>query len=183
MRPFKLQFRMFRGRKKSGRINTQDVEAYSLKMQEARRRLSLVRDAVKSGRAQEEEYMRNGLVVQRRASGAKRARRASRSSFSLTVQPPTRSLTGEAAHQDMEIAAAKMQALVRGRNSRSSTPISLRRKSSSIAPACSEPEALTKPGGGAPSVRFTSTCSVGTSPLAPRVYLNRAPSEPVHELT
>ena len=40
VRPFTLQFKMFRGSKRSGRIAQQDLVAYSIKMQEAKRRMS-----------------------------------------------------------------------------------------------------------------------------------------------
>ena len=145
VRPFKLQFKMFRGSKRSGRIAQQDLVAYSIKMQEAKRRMSLVRDVVKTGRAElvaSRSEKHGGSFRRSRssypvlASSVEHPTRRKRPSFlakSLDErlhpihQPPSRSVTGEAAHIDMEIAAAKMQALVRGRTSRKNSPMLLRR--------------------------------------------------------
>jgi len=142
VRPFKLQFRMFRGRKKSGRIAPQDLVSYSLKMQEAKRRMALVRDVVKTGRSEfvagdrRSEFAASRSSYPVLSSSAEHPTRRRKPSFlarSLDERlhhaphAPQRSLTGEAAHQDMEIAAAKMQALVRGRTSRKNSPMLLRR--------------------------------------------------------
>ena len=108
VRPFKLQFRML-DMSRTGKVSPADLEAYNLKMQAAKRRLSRVREVVDT---------------------------VGRTSFSAP-RTPNRSVTGEAAHYDMGMAAAKMQALIRGRKARS------RR----IAPMCSTMDAMTEPAG------------------------------------
>ena len=160
VRPFKLQFRMFRGRKKSGRIGQQDLVAYSIKMQEAKRRMSVVRDVVKTGRSEFVSSRSSYPVLASSVPDPARRRKPSFLGRSLDErlhpihQPPTRSLTGEAAHQDMEIAAAKMQALVRGRTSRKNSPQLLRRgvRVAPTAAGSEDTEDTVEPGDGPPPV-------------------------------
>jgi hypothetical protein len=136
VRPFKLQFRIFRGRQRSGRIAPQDLVAYSIKMQEAKRRLGMVRDVVNTGRAQfvasrssYPDYPVCASPMTRRTRGRKPSFLAR--SFALDERgAPARTLNGEIAHRDMEIAAAKMQALARGRALRRNPPLPLRRSNS-----------------------------------------------------
>jgi len=179
VRPFKLQFRMFRGRKKSGRIAPQDLVSYSLKMQEAKRRMALVRDVVKTGRSEfvagdrRSEFAASRSSYPVLSSSAEHPTRRRKPSFlarSLDERlhhaphAPQRSLTGEAAHQDMEIAAAKMQALVRGRTSRKNSPMLLRR-GVRVAPTAEDGEEDTvEPGDGSPPAAIVRReISSGTS--------------------
>ena len=133
VRPFKLQFRIFRGRQRSGRIAPQDLVAYSIKMQEAKRRLGMVRDVVHTGRAQfvasRSSYPECASSMTRRPRGGK-ASFLARSFASDERGAPARTLNSEIAQRDMEIAAAKMQALARGRALRRNPPLPLRRSNS-----------------------------------------------------
>ena len=193
VRPFKLQFRMFRGRKKSGRIAPQDLVSYSLKMQEAKRRMALVRDVVKTGRSEfvagdrRSEFAASRSSYPVLSSSAEHPTRRRKPSFlarSLDERlhhaphAPQRSLTGEAAHQDMEIAAAKMQALVRGRTSRKNSPMLLRR-GVRVAPTAEDGEEDTvEPGDGSPPAAIVRReISSGTS----RCLETKSGVPPVHE--
>ena len=183
---------MFRGRKKSGRIGQQDLVDYSIKMQEAKRRMSIVRDVVKTGRSEFVSRRSSYPVLASSVPDPARRRRPSFIGRSLDERlhpvhpPPTRSLTGEAAHQDMEIAAAKMQALVRGRTSRKNSPQVLRRAArvTPTAEGSEDTQDTVEPGDGSPPVT-----SLPSSPSrrALRIFRREgAPppmTPPVHEET
>ena len=175
VRPFKLQFRIFRGRQRSGRIAPQDLVAYSIKMQEAKRRLGMVRDVVNTGRAQfvasRSSYPECGSSMTRRTRGGK-ASFLARSFASDERGAPARTLNSEIAQRDMEIAAAKMQALARGRALRRNPPLPLRRSNSRGVRVAPTAEDTAERAGEGPSTSPSTSSTSSSGPNGPAPVAN-----------
>ena len=103
MRPFKLQFRQF-DVSKTGRLSADDLEKYSTKMEQAKARMQQAREAG----ANDPSFLEMFGAGPKRASGD----HGGSANLSLSVQGQMALL------EKQDDAAAKMQALFRGRNER-----------------------------------------------------------------
>ena len=103
VRPFKLQFRQF-DVSKTGRLSADDLEKYSTKMEQAKARMQQAREAG----ASDPSFLEMFGAGPKRASGD----HGGSANLSLSVQGQMALL------EKQDDAAAKMQALFRGRNER-----------------------------------------------------------------